>query len=410
MALLAGCPSAPTSLDLLVPAEADECSELCVLTTVSPAGVAEVTLLVDGQAFGSPVTTDADGQAEVCAGGLSVGAHQVSATSGTASGEGTVTVRAFGFAEGLLRDETALDSLPWTPTFSRSQVDPVFRPGAAGTWDSVAVALPTVAATDTGWVMGYAGSDGGDYVIGAATSPDGLAWTRAPDNPLHTGSGTEGDWKRYSVNSPMFVSTGDEWAMFYDGRGGETGNINIGLATGPDALHVSDDSGEPVFRWTEDEESWAGQAVAHPSVLLNAEGFWELWYSTGLQKLGYAYSTDGRTWSRYCHNPVFVADAANPWENDTVKAAEVIETADGYAMTYSAGGKGTFQVGWAMSRDGLHWQRAAEPVLSPGTEAWEARAVLSAPLAVVGDELWMWYTGTDGVGSSVGLAKAAGFP
>lgn len=416
LALLLACPSGDVRVTLSVPEVVDECEELCVAVTVveggAPAGGAQVAVTVDGASLGATGVTDADGIAEVCGGGLAVGAHTVLAGAQTENEGPTdslpaaVTVHPFGYADGLLRDETALESLPWTPSFTRFDGNPVLSPGEAGGWDGVAVALPSVVATDDGFTMWYAGSDGGDYVIGAATSPDGVEWTRIGDKPLLTGSGVEGDWKRYSVNSPMIVPNGDEWALFYDGRAEESGNINIGLAVGAAPTEVADVSESPVFRWTEGESSWGGQAVAHPSVVINDQGFWELWYSTGLQKIGYAYSTDGRAWSRYCHNPVFIPDTGSTWENGTVKAAEVIQTADGYAMTYSGGGMGTFQVGWAMSRDGLHWQRAPEPILAPQGNDWEHRATLSAPLAVVGEEVWMWYTGTDGVGSSIGLAKA----
>lgn len=411
LVFLLGCPGV-SAVVVTAPTDLDECAELCVTVhaangEVGAAG-AEVSVTLDGAAFGEIGTTDADGLAKVCGAAPAVGAHEVAAlVNGAEAGEpAAMTVHAFGYADGFVRDEVAIDSLPWTPSFARVPGNPVLAPGEVGGWDGVAVALPSVVATDDGYTMWYAGSDGGDYVIGAATSPDGVAWTRVGDKPLLTGSGVEGDWKRYSVNSPMLVPNGDEWALFYDGRAEESGNINIGLAVGAAPTEVVDVPESPVFHWTEAESSWGGEAVAHPSVVINDQGFWELWYSTGLQKIGYAYSTDGRAWSRYCHNPVFVPDTTSTWENGTVKAAEVVTTADGYAMTYSGGGMGTFQLGWAMSRDGLHWQRAPLPILSPEGNDWENRAVLSAPFVVVGEDLWMWYTGTDGVGSSIGLAIA----
>jgi hypothetical protein len=50
------------------------------------------------------------------------------------------------------------------------------------------------------------------------------------------------------------------------------------------------------------------------------------------------------------------------------------------------------------------------PPDEPGT--WESNSERSAPIMVIDDTLWMWYSGTGQTGSAIGLAYASmeGFP
>ncbi|MSQ01376.1 MAG: hypothetical protein EXR71_05710 [Myxococcales bacterium] len=417
-------PAGPLAIAATGPVVAvDECAEVCFSVVVTRDGQGVDDALVDvwigDRAFGADVPTGRDGTASICGVGLDVGVHEALVTATldleSATTRTAATVAAFGWADGFERDVTPVDTLPWTPRFVRYAGNPVLPPGEAGTWDEVGDIVPSVARTDDGWVMWFAGTAAVDYIVGVATSLDGINWTKDPRNPLYSGDGIEGSWRRYSTNSPMILEHDGSWFMYYTGRSEETGNLNIGLAVGEDPSSVIDVPENPVFSWTEEESTWAGQAVAHPSVLVREDGWWEMWYSTGYHRIGYAYSPDGYTWSRYCKNPVFEGDQDRlDWETNQVKANEVLRHDGWYYMTYTAGDTGAFTVGWAMSRDGIHWVRAGEPVFTAATEAgtWESSSVLSAPIVVVGDELWMWYSGTGATGSAVGLAIAplAGAP
>ena len=389
---------------------ADECHPVCVLAELldgsgAPVAAETVSASVDGVAFGSTMRTSPAGKVQVCARGLAAGTPTLKLTAGEVEAEIVLDVRAFGTLDGVSREPDTDTAVAWTPSFERVGRAPVLPPGEADTWDDVAVALPSVAATPEGYAMWYAGSGGGDYVIGAATSPDGLVWTRAAGNPLIT-AGVEGSWNQYAVNAPMLFATDEGWSLYFDGRSEEDGNLRIGLATGTDPLVLETLAEGPVFSWSESEVDWAGKAVAHPTVQRDAEGIWHLWYSTGGQQIGYAYSHDGLGWARYCNNQVLTGGTEANWEAGAVKSAEVIRVGEHWVMSYSGGGSGRFALGWATSRDGLHWHTLASPVLRAAGEEWESQAVLGSSLVVVGSELWMWYTGADGTGSSIGLAVA----
>ncbi len=180
------------------------------------------------------------------------------------------------------------------------------------------------------------------------------------------------------------------------------------MASGIKADAVSNHPENPVFSWVEEELLWAGTAVAHPAILHHPDGHWEMWYSTGLHKLGYAYSLDGLDWKRLCRNPVFAGSTGSSWESHQVKAVDVVFYKGWYLMAYTGGVRGAFQIGWAMSRDGLHWQRANAPVLGPNVVpgTWESTAVTGPSLLVDGDTLRMWYGGSGLTGSAIGLATA----
>lgn len=413
----------PLEVTLTGPAATlDECESACFSVRTTRNGVpvndVEVDVWSGDVVVGADLRTRQKGEAGGCADGLTVGTHTLTAiaTLGTerATATATAVVKPFGYADGFIRSEDIVEEVPWTPTFERAPQNPVLPPGAADEWDSIGTIVPSVAPTRDGYVMWYAGTAEVDYILGAATSPDGVVWTKDADNPLLIPSDVEGDWRRYSTNSPMVLAFEGTWYVYYTGRREETSDLTIGLATGRDPTEVTDVADNPVFSWDASEEDWAGQAAAHPDVLINDAGWWEMWYSTGYHKVGYAYSPDGRSWKRYCHNPVLVGDPDLDYEAHAIKATEVVQLGDWYFTTYTAGATGGFTVGWAMSRDGLHWAHGQEPVLraaeEPGT--WESNSVLSAPVLVVGDELWMWYSGTGPTGSAVGLARASldGFP
>ncbi len=395
--------------------DVDECAEFCAAATVrfdgEPVADVEVDLWVGFDCIGADLRTDEAGRVVSCSPGLEVGEHPllaaVTTSSGTIEAESAVRVHPFGYADGIMRDTEALGTLPFVPEFVRSDMNPVLEPGAEGSFDSGGTMLPSVAKTEDGWTMWYAGTRSEDYAVGVATSIDGTVWLPG-DTAALPPSGEDGSWKRYATNSPMVLRAGDQWRVYYTGRADETGNLTIGLAVGSDSVGVSDVPDNPVFSWTEEEQPWAGTAVAHPAVVQHPDGHFEMLYSSGYHKLGHAYSLDGRTWKRYCNNPVFTGRGADSWEQSLVKSAD-LQIHDGlYLMTYTGGDRGSFKIGFAMSRDGLNWERHSSPVLgsepTPGT--WESNAVLGASIAVDGEKLRMWYAGTGMTGSAIGMATA----
>jgi hypothetical protein len=99
---------------------------------------------------------------------------------------------------------TSTDGINWVkyddpsttaPPFANS--DPVLKRGAAGEWEDGWAFEPMVMPTDTGYEMWYTGTKLAEntlFLIGYATSPDGISWTKSAINPTFANP-TWGTWQ-----------------------------------------------------------------------------------------------------------------------------------------------------------------------------------------------------------------------
>jgi predicted GH43/DUF377 family glycosyl hydrolase len=149
--------------------------------------------------------------------------------------------------------------------------EPLLKPGAAGEWDEKQVLAPDVLKTENGYIMYYSGvSASGIQMIGMATSPNGVTWTKYNDpattNKPYADSdpvfqpGEKGTWDASWVHQPRVFQTADGWVMIYRGVSDTRGaNMKLGMATSKDGIH-----------W----ERYAGNPVFQPSDIKGARQFW----------------------------------------------------------------------------------------------------------------------------------------
>lgn len=105
---------------------------------------------------------------------------------------------------------------PWTKADA-----PVLRRGSAGAWDSAVLDFPTVIRTADGYTMFYSGQDPAHRdagSIGLATSPDGIAWTKA-GAPIVV-PGLCGGFDDRAIHQPRVVEQPDRLVMAYAGYAG----------------------------------------------------------------------------------------------------------------------------------------------------------------------------------------------
>ncbi len=71
---------------------------------------------------------------------------------------------------------------------------------------------------------------------------------------------------------------------------------------------------------------------------------------------------------------------------------------------------GTVEVGLATSTDGItQWTKHPQnPVLSPSPGMWDGQKVEASSVKLIGDSLWMWYSG-NGSFLQMGLATSSPF-
>jgi len=157
---------------------------------------------------------------------------------------------------------------PWT-----ADPQPVLFPGPEGSWDEFAVLAPTVIRTDTGYEMYFSGRTRDQAMIGRATSPDGITWTKYDDPDTSTALYTQSDpvllpgnpqegnvWDQRNVMQPRVVLTGDGYVMVYTAAATVTDPMLIsqkyGLAVSDDGLAWRRSVGEVIRPSTIDTQAF----------------------------------------------------------------------------------------------------------------------------------------------------------
>lgn len=157
---------------------------------------------------------------------------------------------------------------------------------------------------------------GSTYAIGVAQSPTGVAYSKPYTTPILSGGQT---WDAGGVKDPLVLRSGAaSLAMWYTGYTGSPPVFQVGYAT-------SNDNGGT---WTEyasnpvlapSGSGWDAGIVGQPVVFYEPTDVsrpYKMWYlgasttSSGNYSIGYAYSTDGKAWTKSSANPVLTYTAA----------------------------------------------------------------------------------------------------
>lgn len=176
-------------------------------------------------------------------------------------------------------------------------------------------------------------------------------------------------------------------------------------------------------------ESRDGENWKEPVIVLSPAGDWEkdlnrpgvvvkdgvyhLWYTgqaNGGSKIGYATSKDGIHFTRVQAAPVLVPE--KPWEKVAVMCPHVLW--DGgqklFRMWYSAGEQyEPDAVGYATSQDGIQWKKRGDgPVfMADPAKRWEQHKVTAVQVLQHGDYFYMFYIGFENVNlARIGIARS----
>lgn len=103
-------------------------------------------------------------------------------------------------------------------------------------------------------------------------------------------------------------------------------------------------------------------------------------------------------WKRFSGNPVIRLGANDEWDSWALASPNVLKVGETCHMYYEAGQKGVidYQIGHAVSKDGVHWVKdTANPVIPFGTTGeWDDKETWD-PFVIHEDGLFkMWYGGT----------------
>jgi sucrose-6-phosphate hydrolase SacC (GH32 family) len=224
---------------------------------------------------------------------------------------------------------------------------PVFTAGGEGKWDA--------RIRERGWILkegdvykmwytGYTGAKDSVCMLGYATSPDGIHWTRHPNNPIY---------KEHWVEDMMIVPHDGKYYMFAEGLKDRA------------QLLVSDDG----LKWTRigqlDIRKKNGDPIADgpfgtPTAWLE-KGVWYLFYEREDKGIWLATSKDMKVWQNVQDDPVMLP-GPKEFERDAIALNQIIKHKGRYYAYYhgAARKKGTPST-WctcvATSTDLIHWEK-----------------------------------------------------
>jgi predicted GH43/DUF377 family glycosyl hydrolase len=143
---------------------------------------------------------------------------------------------------------------------------------------------------------------------------------------------------------------------------------------------------------------WDNGAVLWPAVIKDGDTL-RMWYAgsdeilgLGTTQIGYAWSLNGISWQRYARNPVLSAELF--LERGIVVCPAVIKDGTTFKMWYGAAGVPPRLIGYAISNDGIHWNRHADPVLQLGpSRDWDGSIMGPGTIQKENGVYKMWYWG-----------------
>ncbi len=155
-------------------------------------------------------------------------------------------------------------------------------------------------------------------------------------------------------------------------------------------------SNNPVLS-PEKDDAWDGKSVSNPTVLFDGN-IYKMWYTglNGNMRIGYAESKDGIHWEKYAGNPVLDLGEPGSWDSEHVANPTVIYDGNIYKMWYTGCDK-NMRIGYAESKDGIHWEKyAGNPVIDLGAWSTCPQSDIWSPSVVFdGAGYKMWYTSFD---------------
>jgi predicted GH43/DUF377 family glycosyl hydrolase len=184
---------------------------------------------------------------------------------------------------------------------------PVLEPGAAGAWDSLSVAHPSVIHHEGVFWMYYSGTDGRHRRIGLARSGNGIAWKKLPA-PVFS-SGPEGSWDAGGIFHPSVVHDGRRFVMAYAGWSDGASEVfsRIGIAVSTDGLKWSRIGARPVLGYG-GKGQWDEMGLLAPRLWVQNKRYY-MNYSgkeaeTAMSSLGHASADTLDKWTKSAENPM----------------------------------------------------------------------------------------------------------
>ncbi len=215
----------------------------------------------------------------------------------------------------------------------------------------------------------YTGVNSGEYTIGLAYGNDlseKLPYVRT--GVITAGSGWESD----HVKDPVIIDVDGVLYMYYSGNDGTS--YAVGLARSYDrgvtwTKYASNPVLDHTQAWENDGLNQAVWAKVRYDPNDSSQPF-KMWYAGGqfgAGGIGYAYSTDGISWTKYASNPVLDIGTGGAWDDAYILPGTVVKVGNTYTLYYAGNnGSGAWGVGTATftNPESTYTKGASNPVLA----------------------------------------------
>lgn len=231
----------------------------------------------------------------------------------------------------------------------------------------------------------YSIFDGTSWHTALATSKDGRAWQEQ-------GNVIEAKGEYIAANGGV-AQRGNE--LLYAFQMGSKGKTVIGIARSADGRKWVREA-KPILELGP-RMSWDEISLGDP-YLIEAGGTLYLFYlgedRARRQRLGIARSSDGVNWTKL-RGPVLELGGAGDFDENGLGEPAVFAADGQWVMLYTGRDrKEKRAMGYAVSKDGRHWEKLKEPVLR-GEQPWNAAVVCDATVLVEQDKARVWFGGGD---------------
>lgn len=243
----------------------------------------------------------------------------------------------------------------------------------------------------------------GNYRIGIGYGSSENSFTSFTEPAIDIGTGFES----YGVKSPFLVERNGVFYAYYGGTNGSS--YSIALARSYDGGSTWSKSGSILSAGV----AWEGSGISDPKVIYdieetNASKKWKMWYSGSVGTagtptgLGYAYSSDGLSWTKYASNPVITTGSSGSWDDLYVSSGPCVRIGGKYYLFYNGHDGSVWQGGIATfeNPEGTYTKSLSNPVLvsdgiNSGTTAnllvgGSTVSVVDATVFPIGSPVWIF--------------------
>lgn len=167
----------------------------------------------------------------------------------------------------------------------------------------------------------------------------------------------------------------------------------------------------PVFKGVPGK--FDSQNTSYPDIIFH-ENQYNMWYSGydggAGSRVGFAVSDDGIKWDRH-DGPVLQTGSGDSWDNYSVQQTSVLFDGTTWHMWYVGlrdGDLSTRKIGYATSEDKINWTKyESNPVLEPGSAgSWDDQWVGWPRVLFIDGQYHMWYTSDNGTVTQIGHATS----